>query len=434
MSIKQLKKWMKNISFSLAGKIISMILWLGFDIVAARRLNVKDYAEWVFFYSILTMCFYFGWIGINVSSKVHISHCDIKERKGLIRISFETRIIASVVILIVMMVLVPRAAEVLGHPNKYTNLRILLYFLPVIVFFNSLLDYSKEVFMGLESFKKVFVITVSEYLGFFVISVLLLIFNKNSISLAEGYLVGEFLAAAVGCYFVINSASKAVKNAIEISTVKSILKYSIPIALLSFGGMILMEMDTFMLGVFSTPINISNYSIAKSICAKAAHVNYAMTVGVMTTFAVIEDNYDEKRIAFGSASRMNICVAILLAICMYIFGTVAVYILYGEKYPEAGGIIRILVVYYILFSISNFYSSFLDFRNKAGIRSILYLSVIVLNIVLNYILIPKYGAKGAAIATDISLLPYTIMVIAQTTLEWRKAEKIERVKVYERTI
>lgn len=42
-------KWLKNISYSLIGKIIAMILWLGFDIMAVRVLSVKEYAEWVFF-------------------------------------------------------------------------------------------------------------------------------------------------------------------------------------------------------------------------------------------------------------------------------------------------------------------------------------------------------------------------------------------------
>lgn len=68
-----LKRWFNNISFSLLGKMIAMILWLCFDIRAARILHVKDYAEWVFYYSVLTMCFYLGWLGINTSSKIHIS-------------------------------------------------------------------------------------------------------------------------------------------------------------------------------------------------------------------------------------------------------------------------------------------------------------------------------------------------------------------------
>lgn len=39
-------------------------------------------------------------------------------------------------------------------------------------------------------------------------------------------------------------------------------------------------------------------------------------------------------------------------------------------------------------------------------RALWYISVIVINLTLNYLLIPKYGAVGAAIATIVSILPY----------------------------
>ena len=116
-------------------------------------------------------------------------------------------------------------------------------------------------------------------------------------------------------------------------------------------------------------------------------------------------------------------IAVLIALALYLFGNLLINILYGSSYPSAGGIIKILTVYYILYSVSTFYSVFLDFRNKAGIRSVFYVSVIVLNLLFNYLWIPKYGAAGAAAATNISLLPYTIMVIVQSCLEWDKAKK-----------
>lgn len=183
-----------------------------------------------------------------------------------------------------------------------------------------------------------------------------------------------------------------------------------------------MEMDTFMLGVLSDAQNISSYSIAKNICVKAAHVNYALTTGIMTSFAVIEEDYSHKKKMFKKASKMNIISAFAVAVCLYIMANILTFILYGSKYPSAGRLIRILTIYYILFAISNYYNSFLDFRNKAGTRCVFYLSVIVINIVLNYLWIPEYGAEGATMATILSLVPYTIMVILQTNHEWNLTE------------
>lgn len=419
-----MKKWFKNISYSLAAKMIAMVLWLLFDILAARMLKVNNYAEWVFFYSILTMCFYFGWLGINVSSKVYISKLLPVERNNVIQMTFEIRVIASFAIGVLLLLILPNFAGGLGFPEKYKNLKTLLEILPFIVFFNSIADYYKEVFMGLTVFNKVFAVTVTEYAGFVVFAIALLFLNADVCSLAIAYLLGEMSAALVGFILAGNISFAFRKTGIQKEVVKKILKYAIPIAFLSLGGLVLMEMDTFMLGILSTADNISNYSIAKSICAKAAHVNYALTVGVMTSFAVIEKGgFQKQKRAFSKAGRLNVIIAVLIALALCLFGNLLINILYGSGYPSAGGIIKILTVYYILFSVSNFYSAFLDFRNKAGIRSAFYVSVIVLNLLFNYLWIPKYGAAGAAAATNVSLLPYTIMVVIQSYLEWNKVKK-----------
>lgn len=422
-----MKKWFKNISFSILGKSIAMVLWLLFDILAARTLMVNEYAEWVFYYSILTICFYIGWFGINVSSKVYVSHSMPEEKNGVIHTTLVVRFAVSTILLLVMLIVMPAIASVFGYPYKYENLKTLLEILPFIVFFNSIVEYNKEIFIGLESFKKVFAVTTSEYAGFAMMGFVLLYINTDVKSLAVAYLLGELISASIGIWFINHDSPILRKAGFDSSLAKKVLRYAVPIAFISFGGLVLVEMDTFMLGILSTPENISNYSIAKNLCSKATHVNYALTVGVMTTFAIIEDNYESKRNAFIKASVLNLAVAFVVAIFLFVLGDYIIYILYGSKYPMAGSIIKILTIYYILYAVSNFFSSFLDFRDKAGIRSLFYISVMVLNLLLNYFWIPQYGAMGAAVATSISLVPYMFMVTIQTCIEWKSVKQYKRV-------
>ena len=115
---------------------------------------------------------------------------------------------------------------------------------------------------------------------------------------------------------------------------------------------------------------------------------------------------------------------------MFLFSTIAVSVFYGIEYKMAGVVMRFLIPYYALYSISNFYGSFLDFRQQAKFRSICFISVIVINLTLNYLLIPIYGAEGAAIATDISLIPYTLAVTVCAFLEFYKME-VREIKLSE---
>ena len=179
-----------------------------------------------------------------------------------------------------------------------------------------------------------------------------------------------------------------------------------------------------MLGLFSTKAEVAAYSIVKNLCSKATHVNYALTVGTVTSLSVITaENFEEKKREFHKVYRVNLWITIIVSAALMFIGPAAILFLYGAKYAEAGIIIRLLVPYYAMQGISNFCSAFLDFRGKARLRSICYVSIIIINLLLNYLWIPLYGAKGAALATDLSLIPYTVFVIISSFRQFYKRNK-----------
>lgn len=102
-----------------------------------------------------------------------------------------------------------------------------------------------------------------------------------------------------------------------------------------------------------------------------------------------------------------------------VFGVIGIFILagswfflpliYGPDYVGSVKPMMILVPFMIFFSYSVFQSAFLDYQGKAKKRAFNLSFSMVLNILFNLALIPKYGATGAAIATSISFMPYTIL-------------------------
>ena len=117
-----------------------------------------------------------------------------------------------------------------------------------------------------------------------------------------------------------------------------------------------------------------------------------------------------KYVKFKKVSLVNIVITVIAMLAMIFILPHILLLLYGAEYKEVIPVLKMLTFYYGLYGISTFYATFLDFQNKAKVRSIYYGSIIVINFVLNFLLIPKYGAKGATIATIVSLIPYTIWV------------------------
>lgn len=418
-----MKKWFGNISYTFAGKIIAMFFLVFLDIVAARFLPVELYAEWVFYFAVLTMLFWLGWFGINTSAKVYVSKCtDKHERIRCIKSAFVLRICVSALIAIIIWVIFPFVTPYLGYPVKYPDLKGLFIITPVAVFFNTLTEFYKEIFIGTESFSKLFLVTVIEYSGYFIFSLLGMIINRSVFSILYGYI----LSGAVVTVFGLSDISLSYKDVIHKARidytyyVKPIIRYAIPMLFISLGGLILVEMDTFMLGLYGNVGDVAVYGIAKNLCAKATHINYSLTIGVMTAFSIItRENYIQKKSDFNKAAEINYIVTFATVFSFALIGKTAIRILYGSDYIFAGDIIRRLTIYYALYGVSNFYSVFLDFRKKAKSRSLWYISVIVINFLLNCLWIPNYGAMGAAWATNLSLIPYTCYVIAATHKEWR---------------
>ncbi len=422
-----MNKWIENISYSFLGKLVAMVFLMLLDVVAARFLTVDSYAEWVYFFAILTMMFWIGWFGINTSVKVFVSKSDNKiEQASCIISALIVRLTVSMGIALMIYIIMPMCAYYLGYPDKYHNLKWLFGISAILVFFNSFTELFKEIFMGTEEFKSLYVLTVTEYFGYFFFSLIGMLIIKNIKSITYGYLISGILVTTIGVSFLIRNY----KNEIGVARVsfnkymKPIFKYAIPIALTSLGGMILVEMDTFMLGLMSTKEDVAVYSIAKNLCSKATHSNYALSVGVMTSFSIITgENYVQKKADFRKAGKLNYLLTVVVIIGFLLLGQPVVDVFYGEQYIRSGAIIKQLVIYYALYGISNFYSLFLDFRNKAVARSVWYVSVVAINLVLNYLWVPRYGAEGAAWATNLSLVPYTVYVIIASNEVWKSMDK-----------
>lgn len=397
-----------NIVWTLLAKIFAMVFYFCADVFYARTLGVEKYAEWVFFFSIAHMAFYIGWFGINTSVKVHITRDGQKD--NCLGAGLMVRMVFSTVILVFAFFAAPFIACKAGYPQPYAELRKLMYILCGMIFFNSFTEFFKHLYIGTQEFKKLFMVTAIEYFLYCFFTLLLLVINNNPVSIAIGY------CAAGTILLLINLAMTMRKYDIRLickgmgdrQLQKKIMGYAMPLVITSLGGLILMEMDTFMLGLFGTEKQVAVYSIAKQLVSKATNVNMAIWTGSVASLAVItKENFEDRKRKFKSVSRLNNIAALLISGCFILFGKAAIGFVYGDAYMDASEILIILIPYYFFYCSSSLYANFLDFMGRAKIRAFWFVSVIVINISLNYLMIPVYGAFGAAIATIVSLVPYT---------------------------
>ena len=420
-----MSKFIINSTYSLLGKAFGMLFLFLLDIVIARILDVAGYAEWVYFFSILTMLFFIGWLGINASTKVLISKCNTaEEKKYCLTAGFCIRVFSSIIISIFLIAILYVLSGKLGYPDKYSSLRHLILFSGVLIFFNSFTEFYKEVFMAYENFKRLFQLTVLEYFGYLFFTIIFLKIFPNVKMMPFAYCTSGFLVFIFGMFVLLHECDLFKLETYDFSRIKSfafkILKYAIPMLVVGMGAAVLIEIDTFMLGVLSSKNQVAVYNIAKTLISKAAHINYSLSVGCMTSFAVIRGSeFKFKSTQFKRYSLINFFVSLFISIVIVLFAPILIIFFYGKEYSLAGNVIRLLVFYYILYSSSVFYSLFMDFRNKANARAVLYVITIIIDIILNMLFIPEFGAIGASVATTVAFIPYMVFVLNVSRKEWK---------------
>lgn len=418
---------LKNSILVLFGKAVAAISVFGLDILLARYLSIYDYAEWAFFFSVLTMFYFLGGFGVNASTKVYVSKCqDDLSRKYCIIGGIFVRIIISILLAAGIFLFMPKLSYNMGYPEKYHDLYAMLQWASFATFNYTIVDFLKELNTGLQDYKCLLRITLLEYIGYFVISVCFLFLGKEIMAPVYAYSLSEMFTMIFGTFLFFNWI-RSIK-AINIKEIKhysqKIVKYAFPLLIINIAGMVLVEMDTFMLGILGKKSDVAIYSIAKSICSKATQINFAIVTATMTAFSIItRESFNKVKKKYNLIIWVNFVIAFLVSMLFFFFGDQIIILLYGNKYTQAPLLLKLLIPYYFIYASMLGYSAFLDFQRKATKRSVFLLTSIVTNLVLNLWWIPLFGVEGAIYSTNISLIPYAVLATIESKQVWKRIRK-----------
>ncbi|OYZ27636.1 MAG: hypothetical protein B7Y24_17355, partial [Sphingobacteriales bacterium 16-39-50] len=108
-------------------------------------------------------------------------------------------------------------------------------------------------------------------------------------------------------------------------------------------------------------------------------------------------------------------IGIVLSTSLYLGADLIFQLFFVDKYDDSIPVFKILVWYLSIVFIYGPISNSLVAKNKIVFLVYLNLIMIVLNIAMNFFLIPAYGAKGAAMATIIC----EILILGSAIIYWK---------------
>src|SRR5690606_21911545 len=98
-------------------------------------------------------------------------------------------------------------------------------------------------------------------------------------------------------------------------------------------------------------------------------------------------------------------------ICIFLIGLSpwVIPLVLGAEYTPSIIPLQILTGYVFLISLNTFFNELMDYQQQVSTRSLFMAVTIAINILLNLILIPRFGSTGAAIGTVLSIIPFIVL-------------------------
>lgn len=414
-----------NIVLATVSKGIAVVAYFGADIVAARILPLQEYASWVFYVSIKTMLAYIAYFGLNTSVKVMIARsASEEERLECLKAGMKLRLLLNCIFAVAVTCFSQVIAHALDAEGKYVNFTYMFWAMGLLVAFECFFEFYKQLSYGMNNYRLLLLVSGVEFGSNFILTAVCLLIGRSVFGIIWANVISGALTIIV-CALVIDKKyafrTKALGVKKETYIWKQLLKYAFPLLACEIANLVALELDTSMIGVLSSQEQIAFYNIGKKLVSKAGHINLAIAGGVMTSFAIVNQvNYKEQARRFKKFFCLNMAAALGVCLVLLFFAFGGVALIYGAEYVGAKNVILMLIPYYIMFAVSSFMALFLDFQGKTTYRSIVSVISVVLNLVLNFIFIPLYGAIGATSTTLFSQAVYFGFVCVSGINVWKR--------------
>ncbi len=398
-----LKNIFRNSMWQICEKILTMIISIFITSLIARYLGSERYGTVNYVISVVMLFTAFSTLGME---KITINDIiDKKNKVGeILGTSFFIRIIGGVILIFISQL----TLYILDGSNFETQILGIIMGTSILFKAFEVIEYY---FQAKMKFKMIALIRFCTAIVVALFKVLVVIFDFGMIGFISSYLVDAVTAAIL--FFIVYKNGSSDKWKLNKAYAKSILSRCWYVAIAGLMTTIYMRIDQVMLGsMFEEKSQNGIYSAAVRI----AEMWYFVPTAVISAFQpiIIKRKKEEDGVYESTMQKLYDLVSIIgvsFAILISIFSDLAVDILYGAEYAQASNVLTISVWAGLFATLGTARSVWLIIEHLEKYTIIYTLSGCVINIALNAILIPTYGAFGAAFATLITQFISNIFIL-----------------------
>ncbi len=390
-----LQKVLNNTGWLFADKVLRMGVGLIVGVWIARYLGPRQFGLWNFAIAFTSLFGAVATLGLdNIVVRELVKHPDRKNE--FLGSAFVLKLFGSIITSIVAIV----AISLLRDGETLTLWLVALSAMALI--FQSF-DVIKFYFQAKVQSKYVVYATNGAFLITSLVKIGLLLFGAPLIAFAMASF-GEIVLSAIFLVAVFFLNHQKISTwTYKTPVVLELFKYSWPLILSGIAIIIYMRIDQVMIGQILGDKEVGIFSAAVRI----SEIWYFVPIAIVgSVFPTIIENKERNEILYfermqkllNFLSLLGICIAIIVT---FMSGSI-IRLFFGSSYELAGPVLAIHVWAGVFVALGVASGSWLTAENLQKYSLYRAFYGCIMNVLLNLILIPKYGINGAAIATVLS--------------------------------
>lgn len=249
------------------------------------------------------------------------------------------------------------------------------------------------------------------HLVFILVLACLLVFSgPDSITpsrVMSGHVAAAALAFLLGAWMLVKARPVEIQgNAVQaVSEGRAWIQSAIPMGVVSGMPLLNKHVDLMILGLLAGPEEVGIYRVAAQIVLLVAlpvtAVNLALSPHVARAYAGGRTAEIQQLSSIGTTLAFACALAATAAI--YLLGEPGIRVLFGGEYLGAYQPMVVLAIGQVLFAACGSAAVVSNMMGQERGAASIFVLAIVGNVILNWILIPRYGIVGAAVSTSASL-------------------------------
>jgi O-antigen/teichoic acid export membrane protein len=385
-----------------------------FYFIVARIYGVEALGIWALTQTVLFVISVPAIFGLDGTNLRLIAQYAAQDKMGLIKEIYKKSIIiaipVSIVFSILFFIFTPQLAKYIFHntsliPAFHISSFAICPLVLLVIHAESLRGLKRVVMCTLLRNISVLSIAVVIIIVFFISGC---VSNLNDPVIAYTLAVGSVSFASIFLWLKISRYSKyqGSKNL----SYRLILSVSFPLLLSGSTFLIMKWSDTLILGAFKTAVDVGIYNVCFKIAGLAQLPLLAVNSLAAPKFSELYATGDMQSFntVIRQSTRLIFYISLPLLLPIIIFPGFFLKI-FGNGFEIGKFPLLILIAGQFINAISGSVGIILNMTGKQKIFQNIIISAALINIVLNFILIPSYGTVGAAVASTVCMVYWNIL-------------------------